>query len=103
MKIFKAKENYLSNSVLMCCEGSVSPVSQIADPLGDPPVGIASRNCSTTCRLLFSISNFIFSFRAWYIGTLSETKAIWRFSQWFRRSSGLIFFVLLVALFRFGQ
>ncbi|KAG5630364.1 hypothetical protein H5410_002081 [Solanum commersonii] len=74
----------------------------IADPLGDPPFGLvhclsalafskfkfcnfgrystALRNYSPTRRLLLSIADLIFSFRAWYIGTLGETKAIRQFA-----------------------
>ncbi|WMV57668.1 hypothetical protein MTR67_051053 [Solanum verrucosum] len=41
--------------------------------------------------------------RAWHTGTLGEAKAVQRLSQWVRRSSCLLFFVLSAALFLFAQ
>uniref|UniRef100_M1DX56 Uncharacterized protein n=1 Tax=Solanum tuberosum TaxID=4113 RepID=M1DX56_SOLTU len=40
---------------------------------------------------------------AWHTGTLGENKAIRRLAQWFRRSSGLLFFGLSATLFLFAQ
>ncbi|KAG5595008.1 hypothetical protein H5410_036240 [Solanum commersonii] len=65
--------------------------------------GTASWNHSATRRLLLSIAYLIFSFKAWHTGILGEIKAIRRFTQWFRRSSGLLFFILSAALFLFAQ
>ncbi|WMV40783.1 hypothetical protein MTR67_034168 [Solanum verrucosum] len=65
--------------------------------------GTASRNRSVTRRHLLSITDLIFSFRAWHTRTLGEAKAVRRFPQWVRRSSCLLFFVLSLALFPFAQ
>ncbi|WMV41546.1 hypothetical protein MTR67_034931, partial [Solanum verrucosum] len=72
---------------------------RITDPLGDLPFGqfhrlfalafsifkfcifgrygTASRNHSVTRLLLLSITDLIFSFRAWHTGILGEAKAVW--------------------------
>ncbi|KAG5586399.1 hypothetical protein H5410_046833 [Solanum commersonii] len=44
----------------------------IADALGYPRYGVASRNCSVIRRLLPFIANLIFSFKAQHTGTLGE-------------------------------
>uniref|UniRef100_M1D8A2 Uncharacterized protein n=1 Tax=Solanum tuberosum TaxID=4113 RepID=M1D8A2_SOLTU len=52
---------------------------------------------------LFGDSPTDFSFRAWHTRTLGETMAVRRLTQWVRRSSSLVFFVLSAALFVFSQ
>uniref|UniRef100_M1D8D9 Uncharacterized protein n=1 Tax=Solanum tuberosum TaxID=4113 RepID=M1D8D9_SOLTU len=48
-----------------------------------------------TCRLLLSLANLIFSFRAWHIGTVGDMVAIRRLAKGTWRSPGLHFFLLL--------
>ncbi|KAG5619776.1 hypothetical protein H5410_004994, partial [Solanum commersonii] len=43
--------------------------------------GTASQNRSTTRRLLLSIADLIFSFRAWHTRTLGKTMAVWQLTQ----------------------
>ncbi|WMV41067.1 hypothetical protein MTR67_034452, partial [Solanum verrucosum] len=90
----------LLKNIVKKCVAKVHSVQLvgIANPLGDPSFGqvhrlsalafskfkfcnfgryrTASRNCLATRRLLISIADLIFSFRAWHIGTLGKTKAI---------------------------
>uniref|UniRef100_M1DB01 Uncharacterized protein n=1 Tax=Solanum tuberosum TaxID=4113 RepID=M1DB01_SOLTU len=112
----RGKDNYSYEGSWMGVDGV------IADPLSDPPFGqfhglfpLAFSNfkfCNfrrystasqTVRRLLLSIADLIFSFKAWYTGTLCETMAIRRLAEWFRGSSSLLFFVLSATLFLFAH
>ncbi|KAG5610622.1 hypothetical protein H5410_021903, partial [Solanum commersonii] len=83
--------------VIGICAKIYNRLVGIADSLGDPPFVLvhplsalsfsnfkfynigrwstASRNYSATCRLLLSIADLIFSFKAWHTGTLGKTIA----------------------------
>ncbi|KAG5589651.1 hypothetical protein H5410_040165 [Solanum commersonii] len=88
----------------MCCKGPVGALSwdcrstrrpalwSIPSPFCFGQSSTASRNYSVTHRLLLSIPDLIFSFRAWHTGTLGKIMVIWQLAQWVRRSSGLLFF-----------
>ncbi|KAG5619900.1 hypothetical protein H5410_005118 [Solanum commersonii] len=61
----------------------------------------ALRNCSTTRRLLLFTIDLIISFRAQQLEQKVRIRPFWRFAEWVRRFSDLLFFVLSAAFVPF--